>query len=225
VKAIRSERGRILRSSANSEERSMPAVLSTGIVARDSHAVDPNGWTHARSVPLVDTHRDISGGIRSVLGNVTFIRVGKADLDSGASVPALLGTVNFAEASVNPDAEVAYQLYRGGFADSLSVSFIPIDYEPARDRRSGAMNISAAQLLEVSVCAVPSDVNAKVLARALRAQHRGSATAADRRAIAEAIQARIARDDGAAGSRGCETSDDRRARAIFIQARIGRETS
>jgi hypothetical protein len=203
----------------------MPAVLSTGLVARDSHAIDPNGWTFARSVPLVDTHRDITGGIRSVVGNVTLIRVGRADLDSGPSVPALLGTVNFAEASVNPDAEVAYQLYRGGFADSLSVSFIPIEYESARDRRSGAMNISAAQLLEVSVCAVPSDVNAKVLARALRAQHRGSATAADRRAIAEAHQRRIARDDDAAGAgRERETSDDRRARAIFIQARIGRET-
>jgi hypothetical protein len=168
-------------------------------------------------VPLVDTRRDIDAGIRSILGNVTFIRVGKADLDSGDSVPALLGTVNFAEASVNPDAEVAYQLYRGGFADSLSVSFIPIEYEPARDRRSGAMNISAAQLLEVSVCAVPSDVNAKILARALRRQHQGAASAADRRAIAEAIQRRIERDDAAA--RGCETSADRLRRARAIAAR------
>ena len=215
--AIQSERGRLLCSTTNGEHRSMPAVLSTGLVARDSHAVDPKGWTYARSVPLVDTHRDIDAGIRSILGNVTFIRVGKADLDSGASVPALLGTVNFAEASTNPDAEIAYQLYRGGFADSLSVSFIPIEYEPARDRRSGAMNISAAQLLEVSVVAVGSDVNAKVLARALSRQHRGAGSAADRRAIAEAIQLRIERDDAAA--RGYETREDRAARARAIAAR------
>jgi hypothetical protein len=220
-KSIHSERGYLIRSAANGEDRSMPAVLSTGMVARDNHMVDPKGWTYARSVPLVDTHRDIDAGIRSVLGNVTYIREGKAELDDGVSVPALLGQVNFAEASVNPDAEVAFQLYRGGFADSLSVSFIPIEYEPARDRRSGAMNIFSAELLEVSVCAVPSDTSAKILARAIRRQLRGSGTTADRRAIAEAIQKRIERDDAAA--REHETADDRRRRALAIAARIRRE--
>jgi hypothetical protein len=212
-KSIHSERGYLIRSAANGEDRSMPAVLSTGMVARDNHMVDPKGWTYARSVPLVDTHRDIDVGIRSVLGNVTYIRQGKAELDDGVSVPALLGTVNFAEASVNPDAEVAFQLYRGGFADSLSVSFIPIEYEPARDRRSGAMNIFSAELLEVSVCAVPSDTNAKVLARALRRQHRGAASVEDRRAIAAAIRERVARDDS-----DSRTTEDRARIARILRA-------
>ncbi len=224
MKSIRSESGRILRSSSG-DGRSLPAILSTGEIARDGHKVDPKGWVHPATVPFVDSHRDAEG-IRTVLGNVTFIRTGTAELDSGDRVPALLGTVNYAPGSANPDAEVAYQLALAGYAPALSVGFIPIEAEYAteRGRRPGAMNISSAELLEVSAVAVPSDTAAKVLARAVRAHVAGRETRADRTVLARAIQARIARDDGAAG-RGGETSEDRRARAIFLQARLSRDTS
>jgi hypothetical protein len=195
-KTIRSECGRIIRSAGTEESRSLPAILSTGEIARDGHKVDANGWVYPATVPLVDSHRDHEG-IRTVLGNVTYIRVGSAELDSGRSVPALVGTVNYASAGVNPDAEIAYQLALAGFATGLSVSFIPLEYERAtgRDRAPGAMDIHSAELLEVSAVAVPSDTSAKVLARALRRQHSGSGTTADRRAIAAAIRERVARDD------------------------------
>jgi hypothetical protein len=147
-------------------------------------------------VPLVDSHRDREG-IRSVLGKVTDIRVGNAALESGRMAPALLETLNFAEPDISPDAEVAYHLYRCGYADSVSVSFIPLEWEYSD--RPGGLDISRAELLEVSAVAVPSDVNAKVLARAVRAQIGGHVTAADRRVLAEAIRRRIERDDAAAG--------------------------
>jgi hypothetical protein len=56
---------------------------------------------------------------------------------------------------------VAYRLYSAGFADSVSVSFIPRECSPAYDRGTGAMDISSAELLEVSAAGVPSEVNAK----------------------------------------------------------------
>jgi hypothetical protein len=174
----------------------MEAVLSTGEIARDNHAVDPDGWIFAGTVPFVDSHRDAEG-IRSVIGKVTNIRVGAATLASGRSAKALLGVLNFADGGTNPDAETAYQLFRGGFADALSVSFLPITYQRARDRNG--LNISKAELLEVSAVAVPSDINARVIARALRAQSRGRDTEADRTVLraarGRAIRERCRRDD------------------------------
>lgn len=180
---IRSECGRILRA-AGSFDRSISCVLSTGIVARDGHVINPRGWIlpNSGAVPLIDSHND-QKGIRSVIGSTNTIRVGTADLETGGSGAALLGTLNFAAADINPDAEVAYQLYRAGYADSVSVSFIPVEWQMASDRGRGAMNIDSAELLEVSVVAVPSDVNAKTLARAVRASVAGRATADDRRVL------------------------------------------
>ncbi|MGA8094771.1 MAG: hypothetical protein WB823_10965 [Steroidobacteraceae bacterium] len=194
MKTIVSECGRLIRSNVVGNGRVMRAILSTGEVARDGHTISPKGWIVPRSgrVPLIDSHRDNISGIRSVLGKVTDIHVGHAELESGITAPALLGTITFADASVNPDAEVACELYRAGLADALSVGFIPLQYSPAYDRIPGAMNISSAELLEVSCVVVPSDENARVLARAVRARLGGYETsAADRRARWQAL----ARDD------------------------------
>jgi hypothetical protein len=214
MKTIKSEVGRIIRA-ASTGSRSLPAILSTGEIARDGHKVDPHGWVYPAAVPFIDSHRDAEG-VRTVLGNVTYMRTGTAELESGDRVPALLGTVNYAPAEINPDAEVAYQLALAGYSTALSVSFIPINWTPAteRGRRSGAMDISSAELLECSACAVPSDVNAKVLARAVRAHLAGRETRADRHAIARAIAARAVREDSPAHDR--ETREDRAARTRAI---------
>jgi HK97 family phage prohead protease len=195
MKTIRTECGRILRS-AGSGNRSLPGVISTGEVARDDHKVDPNNWIYPPTVPFVDSHLDHTG-IRTVLGKVSDIRVGNAELDDGRSVRALLGTVNYAPGDVNPDAEVAYQLAVAGYATGLSVSFIPRSWTYATDRGPRAMNVSSAELLEVSCVAVPSDTNAKVLARAVRAHIDGLETREDRRVLAKAIRERCRLDDTA----------------------------
>ncbi len=223
MKTIRSESGRIIRA-ARAESRSFPAVLSTGEVARDGHRVDPRGWKYPATVPFVDSHLDHTG-IRSVLGNVTFMRTGTAELDSGDRVPALLGTVNYAPGETNPDSEVAYQLALAGYATGLSVSFIPLDAAPAteRGRRSGALDISSAELLEVSAVAVPSDTSAKVLARAVRAHVAGRETREDRRVLAQAIKLRVERDDAAARAATGSTREDRAVRARALQTKLGED--
>ena len=214
MKTIRSECGRILRG-AGTEGRSLPAVISIGEEARDGHKVAVSGWVYPASVPFVNAHRD-DAGIRSVLGNVTYIRTGVTDLDSGDRVPALLGTVNYARGEINPEGEVAWQLALAGYCTALSASFFVIESELAneRGRRPGALNISKAELCEVSAVVVPSDTAAKVIVRAVRNHIAGRATREDRRALAEAHQRRIERDDLAA--RVCETRDDRLKRALVL---------
>jgi len=187
--------GRIQRSGTAVEDRSFPAILSTSDVARDRHRVF--GWKapESRSVPLVDSHQD-ADGIHRVLGKVTGIRSGSAGGKRGDVMPAPLeGVVVFAAAGVNPAADTAFRLYEAGYCDALSVSFIPVEAKPARDRGPGAMDIQVAELLEVSVVAVPSDVNAKVLARALRRHARGGETREDRELIARAIQSRLREEE------------------------------
>ena len=216
MKTMRSESGRILRSASNGlGDRQMDAVLSTPAIALDGHKV--TGWTFPKNVPLIDTHRDFEG-VSNVIGRVVPREEGNR----------LVGRLSFATAAINPLAELGYQLCLNEFVDSVSVSFIPLEFEYARGpgRRPGAMDIQNAKLLECSICAVGSDENAKIFARAVRAHVTGRETREDRRVLSEAIQRRIARDDRA-GGRGWETStsEERRARAIFLQARIGRETS
>jgi hypothetical protein len=182
--------GRIDRSGSTDDDRSFAGVLSTDEVARDGHRVF--AWTAPDSVPLVDSHRD-ADGIARVLGRVSYIRSGASNAQRRDVMPAPLhGIVTFAPADVNPAAEVAFRLYQAGICDALSVSFIPIEATRAagRGRAPGAMDISLADLCEVSVVAVPSDVNAKVIARALRSGKNLRDTIEGRRLIARALQTR-----------------------------------
>jgi HK97 family phage prohead protease len=214
---VHRECGRIFRTATSADGRALPAALSFGAAALDDHAVDPRGWIvpDSKSVPFVDSHRDREG-IRTVLGRVTNIRVGTAEMVSGQSATALLGTLNFAEPAVNPDAEVAYQLYKAAYVDSVSVSFIPVEWVFARDRGPGAMNVSSARLLEVSAVAVPSDENARVLARAVRARLTGRETSADRLARARALL-------HAYPAQPAESAADRYQRALAIRATLETE--
>jgi hypothetical protein len=149
--------------------RTIMSVLSTGDVARDNHTVAVDGWEHADSVPLLDSHDDRS--LANVLGKVSDIHVGTATLKDGRTVKALLGTLTFADGDTNPAAEVAYQLYRQRFADSVSVSWLPIEWDYAQDCGPGALDFTRQELLEVSACAIPADPNATVIARAIMSRY------------------------------------------------------
>lgn len=218
MKAIRSDGGgsRISRVATAEDSRSFPSVLSQGAVARDNHRVDPYGWILpvGGECPLLDAHRD-STGIASVLGRVRYIR---GPDDGGKTLdgrPALVGTLVLAPGAANPAAESAYQLIRGGFIGNVSVSFFPRTWEPARDRGPGAMNISEAELLEVSLVAIPSDVDAVILGRALARAARGSElTRSERVAIAQAYARQAARETSPARDYGTREARAARAREL-----------
>jgi hypothetical protein len=194
----RAESGHVLRraGSAIAGARSLHIVVSSGERARDGLALDPSKWVLPRSkkVPLLDSHRDHTAGIRSIIGDVDDFEVRTVELASGRTDSALLGTANFAEADVSEDAEAALRLYRAGHATSFSVSFIP-KWDGAADLITPA----SQELLEVSAVAVPSDPNSVVFERAVRAHVTGRGTRSDRRVLARAICERVRRDDVAAG--------------------------
>jgi hypothetical protein len=212
MKKIRSETGRLLLRSAGNGlgDRQMDAIISTPDVALDNHRV--LGWSKPlpASVPLIDTHRDTADGVGSVIGKCVPRMEGNK----------LCGRLTFAPAEVNERGELAYQLCLNGFVDSVSVSFVPIEWEYARDRSGGGMDISEARLLETSICAVGSDERAKIFARAVRRQIDGlSLTRSDRVALAEAIAYRVRRADHAPAS----SPYDRAVRATAIAARVAQE--
>jgi hypothetical protein len=212
METIRRDTGRIARfAGAALGDRTMDAILSTTDVALDNHRV--LGWETPlpASVPLIDTHRDADDGVSSVIGRCVPRFEGSR----------LCGRLSFAAPEVNERAEIAYKLCLNGYVDSVSVSFIPLEWKYPADRSIG-MDITEARLLETSVVAVGSDARAKIFARAVRAHVAGRETREDRRVLAQAIRRRIRREDAA--RRGYETEDDRAARARAHRARILRET-
>jgi HK97 family phage prohead protease len=203
VKTIhRSESGRILRSGGTAAvgTHALRSVVASEGAKRDNHDLDPSGIIVPSSgrVPLVDSHNDRSG-IASALGHVDDFRLSTIELSSGRRGTALLATLNFADPATNPNAAVAHALYRDGHCDAVSISFIPKKWTWARERGPGAMDISEAELLEISCVVVPSDPDARLLARALRRHYSGVETDADRKLLrvarARELQDRCRRDD------------------------------
>lgn len=168
---------------SSGSDRSMFAVLSTPGVKADN--INVLGWEQPLpdSVPLIDTHLD-GEGVSAVVGRC----YPRMDDDR------LVGRLTFASGDINPRAEPAFQLCANGFVDAVSVSFRPIDWSFANDRLPRGMDIAVARLLEVSVCAVPVDDDAKISPRALglalSAQARGAATSRQLEVIARAVRTR-----------------------------------
>jgi HK97 family phage prohead protease len=66
----------------------------------------------------------------------------------------------------NPQAKIAFDLYKGGFMNAFSVGFLPVEFEEEtrKDGRIGR-NYSKVELLEISAVLVPSNPNALAEAR------------------------------------------------------------
>lgn len=141
------------------EGRVVKFVFSDGSVDRYGDTIDPRGWQldSYRSNPVVlFGHNDKTAG--NVIGKCRSVRVDGAQL---------VGEIEFAPASANPDAEVVFQLVKGGFLSSVSVGFQPLEWSLAKDKsRLGGVDFKKQELLEVSVVPIPANANALVQARA-----------------------------------------------------------
>jgi HK97 family phage prohead protease len=79
----------------------------------------------------------------------------------------LVGDIVFAEASVNPDAEMVYQMVKGGYLNAVSVGFEPVEWKAAGDKnRPGGIDFTKQKLREISIVAIPANENALVQAKA-----------------------------------------------------------
>lgn len=147
------------RKAINQETREIDFIASTAAYDRVGDSIDQNGWELGNYLknPVVLYGHDYSG-----------FPIGKAsriEVRSGQ----LVIRIQFATREQNPDAEVAYQLAMGGFLNAVSVGFIPKEwsYRNETDGRPSGMDITRAELLEVSVVPVPCHPDAIVQARGL----------------------------------------------------------
>jgi HK97 family phage major capsid protein len=120
----------------------------------------------------------------------------------------LVGDIHFASAEENPKADVVRRLVLGGFINSVSVGFQPLEWKLANDpSRPGGINFIRQQLLEISVVAIPANSNAITLARnagidvdrvakMFAAPRSTPSDVASRRAKAAAVKAAAANDNG-----------------------------
>ena len=144
---------------ATAEERTMSFVFSDGSVDRYGDTIDAKGWVLAafNANPVALFGHD-AGSVENVIGKAKNVRV-QGD--------KLIGDIEFAEASVNPNAETVYQLVKGGYLNTVSVGFQPIEWAQTKDKsRPGGIDFKKQELMEISIVPVPANPNAVALAKA-----------------------------------------------------------
>ena len=145
--------------SLDNETRVVPFVFSDDSVDAYGDTIDAKGWVYDRSgagtVVLFGHDPSI---VENVIGRAHNVRV---------EGNRLLGDIHFASKETNPNAEIVFQLVKGGYVNSVSVGFQPMEWTLAKDKqRPGGIDFKKQKLLEVSVVAIPANENAVAQARA-----------------------------------------------------------
>jgi HK97 family phage prohead protease len=145
--------------SLDTEERSVAFIFSDDSVDAYGDTIDARGWVYDRSgAGTVALYGHDPSGVENVIGRAHNVRV---------EGNRLLGDIHFATKDVNPNAEVVYQLVKGGYINSVSVGFQPMEWTLAKDKqRPGGIDFKKQKLLEISVVAIPANENAVAQARA-----------------------------------------------------------
>jgi HK97 family phage prohead protease len=140
-------------------ERTITFVFSDDSVDRYGDTIDARGWLldNFKANPVALFGHDASC-VENVIGRASNVRI---------EGNRLVGEIEFMEASVNPNAECAYQMVKGGFLHAVSVGFQPLDWALTKDKgRPGGIDFKRQELLEISLVPIPANANALVLARA-----------------------------------------------------------
>jgi HK97 family phage prohead protease len=144
----------------NDDERSFVATASDEGVDRDGEAILSEGWDlkNYKSNPVVMlAHNYMMGGRES-------LPVGKAEWVKTKD-KKLIFKPTFAPTELGQE---IYTLYKGGFLNAFSVGFIPREWEDSNGDgiKKPKRICKRAELLEISVVAVPSNPRALVDAKA-----------------------------------------------------------
>lgn len=141
------------------ESRVLRFVISTGTPDRDRDVITPEGWDlrHYKKNPII-------AWSHSYVSELPIARAKKIRVEDGK----LVAEAEFAPAEFNerynPLAESVFQMLKAGFLNATSVGFKPKKYAYNEDRRG--VDFFEQELLEFSVCALPSNPDCLVEARA-----------------------------------------------------------
>jgi len=132
---------------ASATDRTVTAVLSDQLVALDDHVIMTDGidtTDYVKNPVVLFAHDQNSPPIARMLS------IWKRGTQ-------LVGKMQFADENAYPFADTIYKLIRGGFLNSMSISWFPTESKPSRDRtRPGGIDFLRCKLLEASVVPVPA---------------------------------------------------------------------
>ncbi len=144
---------------ASASERVVSFVFSDNSVDSYGDTIDARGWDlrtfESNPVALYGHDPDDP---ENIIGKARNVRV---------QGTRLVGDIVFADAAINPKAEMVFQMVKNGFLNAVSVGFEPIEWAQAKDKaRPGGIDFTKQKLREISVVAIPANENALVQARA-----------------------------------------------------------
>jgi HK97 family phage prohead protease len=137
------------------EKRVISFRGSTGDIDRCNEVVEPKGWkldNYQKNPVFLWAHNYSSPPI----GKAVRVKKGKDGLDFD---------IQFATAEEYPFADTIFKLYQGGYLKSVSVGFIPLEWEDhkwedGKERPKPDRTILKQELLELSAVSVPANPNA-----------------------------------------------------------------
>jgi HK97 family phage prohead protease len=141
---------------------------------RYDEVIEAKGWdlkNYQRNPVFQNSHK---------YGDIVFT-LGKS-LVTEVRGTALVQRIEFA-VDINPVAKLAYDLYRGGFLNAVSVGFIPLEWQDGGGANKFARKFLKQELLELSAVSIPANPNA--LQNAVKA---GAVDRSDLRDLAEFLK-------------------------------------
>lgn len=131
------------------QARTATFIYSDGSVDRYNDTINPKGWEldNYRANPIALYIHD-AGSVENVIGRSIAV-----EMKDGA----LIGTIEFMAADLNPKADTVFRMVQAGFLKCVSVGFRPLEYRAATDKnRKGGIDFIKQELLEISVVPVPA---------------------------------------------------------------------
>lgn len=137
--------------------RTASFVFSDESVDRYGDVISARGWdlSNFNKNPIALFGHD-AGSVGNVVGKAKNVRV---------EGPRLVGDIEFMDGATNPNAEAVFQMVKGGWLNTVSVGFLPLDWEASKERKGG-VDFKRQELLEISIVPIPANPNAVALAKA-----------------------------------------------------------
>lgn len=183
-------------------------TASDDTLDRYDEVIEAKGWdltNYKRNPVFQNSHK---------YGDIVFT-LGKS-LVTEVRGNALVQRIEFA-VDINPVARLAYDLYKGGFLNAVSVGFIPLEWQDGGGANQFARKFIKQELLELSAVSIPANPNA--LQNAVRS---GAVDRSDLRDLSDFLKqfcSTKAEAESNASASGSAVND---AQVLLFQSQIAR---